>query len=29
MAKWFVPPMVIPAAFIVMIVVIALLRHSF
>jgi hypothetical protein len=29
MAKWFVPPIVIPAAFIVMVVVMALLRHSF
>jgi len=29
MAKWFVPPIVIPAGFIVMIVVMALLQHSF
>jgi hypothetical protein len=29
MAKWFVPPIVIPAAFIVMVVVMALLRLSF
>jgi hypothetical protein len=29
MAKWFVPPIVIPAGFIVMVVVMALLRHSF
>ena len=29
MAKWFVPPIIIPAGFIVMIVVMALLRHSF
>jgi hypothetical protein len=29
MPKWFVPPIVVPAGFIVMIVVVALLRHSF
>jgi hypothetical protein len=29
MAQWFVPPIVIPAGFIVMVVVVALLRHSF
>jgi hypothetical protein len=29
MAKWFVPPIVIPAGFIVMVVVMGLLRHSF
>jgi hypothetical protein len=29
MAKWFVPPIVIPAGFIVVVVVMGLLRHSF
>jgi hypothetical protein len=29
MAKWFVPPVVVPAGFVVMVVVMALLRHSF
>jgi hypothetical protein len=29
MVQWFVPPIVIPAGFIVMVVVVALLRYSF
>jgi hypothetical protein len=29
MSEWFVPPIVIPAGFIVMIIVMGLLRHSF
>ncbi len=29
MSEWFVPPIVIPAGFIVMVIVMGLLRHSF